>query len=164
MNKAITFSISLALLALAVSCKEEKKETAKIAVAAHAPAPTLSVKDVMTPEQKRLKEGNKRLGWVMQDLDIPEYKLDKFHKSGDLLTESYIKYATEIIKVAKTAKDVDHPDEKLTNFKNEMLAALAKYEEAFQAKHTEKIKSTWTTLKNACSACHKEYRTSSGGY
>ena len=163
MNKAITVSISISLLAMTVSCKDQKQEqTAQVAI----PAPTSSLpeKDEMTPEQKRLKEGNKRLGWVMQDLDIPEYKLDKLHKNGELMTESYIKYAIEIVKVAKTAKAVDHPDEKLTYFKNEMLAALAKYEEAFQAKDTEKIKTTWTTLKNACSACHKEYRTSSGGY
>ena len=163
MKNAMILSLSAFLVIMTVSCKEQKQQEPP----AKAPAPPSVNKQPvqkLTAEEKRLKEGNKKLGWVMQDLDIPEYKLDRLHKKGELMSESYVKYAEEIIKVAKTIKDVDHPDEKLTGFAGKMLEAMTEYEAAFKSKDTEKIKTSWAALKNSCAACHKVYRKDTGGY
>lgn len=165
MIKAINITCAFVLMAFLTSCSEKKEEvTAETPASEPPPAPVAPAVPEMTAAEKALKQGNKKLGWVMQDLDVPSYKLDKFHKEGEFMTESYLKFATKIIAVAKTIKDIGHPDEKLTGLASDMLGAMGKYEEAFKAKDTDALKTSYKALKVTCAACHKIYKTDSGGY
>ena len=92
MSNAVAISMSILLILMTVSCKEEKQEKPQEEVekTEHVKLP---VRKKLTPEEKRLKEADKRLGWVMQEFDVPEYKLDRLHKKDEILTEDYIKYS-----------------------------------------------------------------------
>ena len=165
MIKAIMITSAFVLMAFLTSCSEKKEEVAaETTTPEPAPVPELPAKPEIPTKEKILKQANKKLGWVMQDLDNPAYNLDKFHKKGEFMTENYVKFATKIIAAAKTIKDISHPDEKLTGLANDMLGAMGKYEEAFNAKDTDKLKTSYEALKVTCAACHKIYKKDSGGY
>ena len=163
MNNTATFIISLGLVFLVVSCKEQKTADSD-----ETPKTTIVVKKndapELTKEEKRLKTANKKLGWIMQDMEVPEYKLDELHEKGDLLTEDYLKYSKEMIDNTKKFNEIDHPDEKLVKFANEMLEAMKGFETAISTKNKEAVKVSWQTLIKTCAACHKVYKKGGGGY
>ena len=163
MSNAVAISMSILLMLLTVSCKEEKTETSQKEVKATEPV-KLPVRKQLTPEEKRLKDADKKLGWVMQDFDVPEYKLDRLHKKDEILTEDYVKYSSELIEASESVKDIDHPDEKLMGFAGKMLEAMATYEAALKSEDKDKVKNSWESLKNACATCHKDFRKDTGGY
>lgn len=147
-----------AFLLLSTSCKEKEEKVDPIAEKPKAPEVTIS------PEEKRLKEANKKLGWIMQDMEVPEYKLDRLLKKGEFLSDDFMKYANEVIKNARKLKEIDHPDTKLVGLGKEMLTAIDSLEAAVASKSPEKLKGSWGALTKKCAACHKDYKKGGGGY
>ncbi|MCM8526309.1 MAG: cytochrome c [Lentisphaeraceae bacterium] len=163
MNYALVTTMSVGLLLISFSCKEEKQEIIIDKVEVEVPAKKPEVSE-LSPEEKRLKTANKELGWIMQDMEVPEYKLEKLHKKGEFLSEDYLKYSADIIKNAQKFNKLDHPDEKLVGFAKDMLKAMSAFESAVASKNVEEIKTNWEALTKTCAACHKDYKKGGGGY
>lgn len=163
MNYALVTTMSVGLLLTAVSCKEEKEQFTDRKVEVTSPVKKPS-ESQLTPEDKRLKTAEKEIGWIMQDMEVPEYKLKKLHEKGDFFTEDYLKYATEIVNNAMRVSKVDHPDEKFVGFAKEMLKAMSGFEAAFKSNNVEDVKTKWEALTKTCAACHKDFKKGGGGY
>ena len=148
---------------MAFSCKEEKTNETEPPKEITAPVAKAPVKE-LTAEEKQLKKANKETGWIMQDMEVPEYKLDKLYKKGEFSSEDFLKYAKDISTIAKKIKDIDHPEEKFVTLASKMLAAMGNFEAAVSSKNEENIKSKWESLTKACAACHKDYKKGGGGY
>ena len=147
----------------AFSCKDEESAKTNIEPVL-SPQTEPSPKNTMSPEEKRLKEANKRLGWIMQDMEVPEYKLDRMYKRNEFTSEEFIKYANDVINNARKFNEIDHPDKKLVTLAKDMLKAVDGFESALTSKDEAKLKSSWETLTKACAACHKDYKKGGGGY
>lgn len=163
MNYALVTTMSVGLLLTSFSCKEEKKEIIIDTVEVEVPAKKPEVSE-LSPEEKRLKTANKELGWIMQDMEVPEYKLEKLYEKGEFLSEDYLKYSADIIKNAQKFHKLDHPDEKLVGFAKDMLKAMSAFESALTSKNVEEVKTKWEALTKTCAACHKDYKKGGGGY
>ena len=154
--------VSLSLVMFLFACKKEEQiemqEDMEVLELKESPVSEL------TEEEKRLKTADRKLGWIMQDLEVPEYKLEKLAKKGEFVSDDYIKYANELITSLKKFKEIDHPDEVLVGLGNKMLVAMGEFESSITAKNPETIKKNWEILSQACAACHKDYKKGGGGY
>lgn len=163
MKNVLMASMSAGIMLTAVSCKEKNEEAVNQKVEASAPLTKSSTNEIPT-EEKKLKEAVKVIGWIMQDMEVPEYKLKKLHEKGEFFTETYLKYASDIVNNAKRVSQVDHPDKKFVGLANDMLKAMSDFEAAFTSKNVEEVKSKWDALTKSCAACHKDYKKGGGGY